>query len=89
MSERGHSSPPGPKAPPWAISCRRGPWVRGYVSAAQGFPNDLKIQDDNAALTPLAKGAILGKLEGTDDWERVAKEAARTIPGREHGFALF
>ncbi|CAH9091060.1 unnamed protein product [Cuscuta europaea] len=35
---------------------------------------------------PLAKGCVLGKIqEGTPEWERVALEAARTIPGRENG----
>eukprot|EP01097_Dermamoeba_algensis_P010188 TRINITY_DN7430_c0_g1_i1.p1 TRINITY_DN7430_c0_g1~~TRINITY_DN7430_c0_g1_i1.p1 ORF type:complete len:348 (+),score=71.83 TRINITY_DN7430_c0_g1_i1:38-1081(+) len=34
---------------------------------------------------PNKKGALLGKLEGTADWERVALEAARTVPPREHG----
>lgn len=35
---------------------------------------------------PTSKGAFLGSLkEGTADFERVAKEAARTIPPREHG----
>lgn len=38
------------------------------------------------ALLPGAKGALLGKVEsGTMDWERIAVEAARTIPGRENG----
>jgi formamidase len=38
------------------------------------------------ALLPEAKGALLGKVEsGTMDWERIAAEAARTIPGRENG----
>ncbi|KAJ4914142.1 Acetamidase/Formamidase family protein [Raphanus sativus] len=35
---------------------------------------------------PLAKGCLLGNMEeGTEEWERIAKEAARTIPGRENG----
>ncbi|CAH8344400.1 unnamed protein product [Eruca vesicaria subsp. sativa] len=35
---------------------------------------------------PIAKGCLLGKMEeGTPEWERIAKEAARTIPGRENG----
>ncbi|KAL0872335.1 hypothetical protein Bca101_022040 [Brassica carinata] len=35
---------------------------------------------------PIAKGCLLGSMEeGTEEWERVAKEAARTIPGRENG----
>jgi formamidase len=34
------------------------------------------------ALLPEPKGALLGKLQkGSADWERVAGEAARTIPG--------
>lgn len=38
------------------------------------------------ALLPQAKGALLGKVEkGTKDWERIAAEACRTIPGRENG----
>ncbi|XP_004141873.1 uncharacterized protein LOC101206142 isoform X2 [Cucumis sativus] len=35
---------------------------------------------------PSAKGCALGKIkEGTEEWERIANEAARTIPGRENG----
>ncbi|XP_038883823.1 formamidase-like isoform X1 [Benincasa hispida] len=35
---------------------------------------------------PTAKGCSLGKIkEGTEEWERIANEAARTIPGRENG----
>ena len=38
-----------------------------------------------AAQLPNPTGATLGKLAKGDNWDRVAKEAARTIPGREHG----
>ncbi|KAG2242509.1 hypothetical protein Bca52824_095654 [Brassica carinata] len=39
---------------------------------------------------PIAKGCLLGNMEeGTPEWERIAKEAARTIPGRENGGNLF
>lgn len=32
------------------------------------------------------KGALLGKVPaGTPDWDRIAAEAARTVPGRENG----
>lgn len=35
---------------------------------------------------PLTKGCLLGKIpEGTQEWEKIANEAARTIPGRENG----
>ncbi|KAL0395823.1 UNVERIFIED_CONTAM: Formamidase [Sesamum calycinum] len=35
---------------------------------------------------PSTKGCVLGKIkEGTPEWERIAREAARTIPGRENG----
>ncbi|CAI9758498.1 unnamed protein product [Fraxinus pennsylvanica] len=35
---------------------------------------------------PITKGCLLGKIEeGTPDWERIAQEAARTVPGRENG----
>ncbi|CAL5369404.1 unnamed protein product [Camellia sinensis] len=35
---------------------------------------------------PTSKGCLLGKIqEGTTDWEKIANEAARTIPGRENG----
>ncbi|KAJ7544559.1 hypothetical protein O6H91_09G082800 [Diphasiastrum complanatum] len=35
---------------------------------------------------PLAKGALLGKVESASkEWDRIAGEAARTIPGRENG----
>ncbi|KAH7416226.1 hypothetical protein KP509_14G081500 [Ceratopteris richardii] len=38
------------------------------------------------ALLPTPEGALLGKIEGgTQLWEEVAKDAARTIPGRENG----
>ena len=44
------------------------------------------------ACLPEAKGAMLGKLghfmekSGTDEvWDKVASEAARTVPGRENG----
>ncbi|CAN1815204.1 fmdA [Linum perenne] len=35
---------------------------------------------------PTPKGCMLGKIkEGTAEWEKIAAEAARTIPGRENG----
>lgn len=35
------------------------------------------------ACLPEPKGACLGKVStGTPDWERIAAEAARTVPGR-------
>nr|XP_010940035.1 uncharacterized protein LOC105058713 [Elaeis guineensis]XP_019710540.1 uncharacterized protein LOC105058713 [Elaeis guineensis] len=35
---------------------------------------------------PTAKSCLLGLIEeGTPEWERIANEAARTIPGRENG----
>ncbi|XP_048501612.1 putative formamidase C869.04 [Beta vulgaris subsp. vulgaris] len=35
---------------------------------------------------PSPKGCQLGKIvKGTPEWERIATEAARTIPGRENG----
>ncbi|KAF8404903.1 hypothetical protein HHK36_009798 [Tetracentron sinense] len=35
---------------------------------------------------PTTKGCVLGKIqEGTPEWEKMAREAARTIPGRENG----
>ncbi|XP_034691175.1 formamidase-like isoform X2 [Vitis riparia] len=35
---------------------------------------------------PSTKGCHLGKIQkGTPEWERIAREAARTIPGRENG----
>ncbi|CAH2076211.1 unnamed protein product [Thlaspi arvense] len=35
---------------------------------------------------PTSKGCLLGNIEeGAPEWERIAKEAARTIPGRENG----
>jgi len=34
---------------------------------------------------PLVKGALIGLAEGTSDAERIKKEAARSIPSREHG----
>ncbi|XLR50429.1 hypothetical protein S83_001101 [Arachis hypogaea] len=35
---------------------------------------------------PSTKGCHLGKIpKGTVEWEKIAKEAARTIPGRENG----
>ncbi|XP_062104759.1 uncharacterized protein LOC133816107 [Humulus lupulus] len=38
------------------------------------------------ASLPTTKGCLLGKIqEGTPEWEKIAREAARTIPGRENG----
>ncbi|KAL9269347.1 Formamidase-like protein [Drosera capensis] len=38
------------------------------------------------ACLPTIKGCLLGKIqEGSPGWEKIAKEAARTIPGRENG----
>ncbi|XP_042508259.1 formamidase-like [Macadamia integrifolia] len=38
------------------------------------------------ACLPTPDGCLLGKIEpGTPEWERISKEAARTIPGRENG----
>jgi len=38
------------------------------------------------ALLPEPKGAFLGQLEkGSKKFDTVASEAARTVPGREHG----
>ncbi|XP_077220911.1 uncharacterized protein LOC143854702 [Tasmannia lanceolata] len=35
---------------------------------------------------PTTKGCFLGMIpEGTSEWEKIANEAARTIPGRENG----
>nr|XP_010907399.1 uncharacterized protein LOC105034073 isoform X2 [Elaeis guineensis] len=35
---------------------------------------------------PTAKNCLLGLIEeGTPEWERIANEAARTVPGRENG----
>ncbi|XP_047972002.1 formamidase-like isoform X3 [Salvia hispanica] len=35
---------------------------------------------------PSTTGCVLGKIEeGSPEWERIAREAARTIPGRENG----
>uniref|UniRef100_A0A2N9F6Q1 Formamidase n=1 Tax=Fagus sylvatica TaxID=28930 RepID=A0A2N9F6Q1_FAGSY len=35
---------------------------------------------------PTTRGCVLGKIEkGTPEWEKIAREAARTIPGRENG----
>ncbi|KAJ4951476.1 hypothetical protein NE237_028308 [Protea cynaroides] len=35
---------------------------------------------------PTPDGCLLGKIEeGTPEWEKIAKEGARTIPGRENG----
>ncbi|CAJ2635284.1 formamidase-like isoform X2 [Trifolium pratense] len=35
---------------------------------------------------PTTKSCLLGKIEkGSDQWEKIAREAARTIPGRENG----
>ena len=40
----------------------------------------------HAANLPEPVGALLGGLEkGTPEFDKAAKEAARTIPGREHG----
>lgn len=39
-----------------------------------------------AALVPEPKGALLGQITPDHkDFDRIAKDAARTIPGRENG----
>jgi formamidase len=48
------------------------------------------VETDPDRVPPLAPlptehGALVGKLEGTDEGEKVKKEAARTVPPREHG----
>ena len=43
------------------------------------------------AYTPIGvpatrEGLVLGKIaKGTPDWDKIAKEGARTVPGRENG----
>jgi hypothetical protein len=55
-----------------------------FMANCQG--SDCFILLGFAALVPEPKGALLGALEkGSSDWERIAGEAARTIPGRENG----
>ena len=39
----------------------------------------------SAALLPNPKGAVLGNVPKGEEWDKVASEAARTIPGRENG----
>jgi len=40
----------------------------------------------DAACLPSAKGACLGTVpSGSAEWEQIAGEAARTVPGRENG----
>ena len=37
------------------------------------------------ACLPQAKGACLGKVGKGAEWDKIASEAARTVPGRENG----
>ncbi len=50
------------------------------------LPSPFLHTPHHTALLPLAEGACLGKLKpGTPEFDKAAKEAARTIPGRENG----
>ncbi len=53
-------------------------------SRVTGDPMGDTIQDPPLALLPLEKDALLGSLTGAE-FTRVAKEAARTVPPRDHG----
>lgn len=58
-----------------------GEWNRREAELIATNPNRVPP----LANPPNPVGALLGKLEGTPQAERVAKESARTVPPREHG----
>ncbi|XP_020580045.1 uncharacterized protein LOC110024424 [Phalaenopsis equestris] len=65
-------------------------WNEREKKLAENGPNSLKIcevvHQRPLANLPTARNCLLGKInEGTAEWERIANEAARTIPGRENG----
>jgi len=53
-------------------------------SRVTGEPFGDEVQDPPLALLPLEKDALLGSLSGSE-FDRVAREGARTVPPREHG----
>lgn len=60
------------------MSCRRDGLLHSLTPPARRTPPP--------ALLPEPKGAFLGKLKrGDKGFDKVASEAARTVPGREHG----
>ncbi|KAG0478980.1 hypothetical protein HPP92_013699 [Vanilla planifolia] len=65
-------------------------WNERESNLAKIDPSSLKlcevVHQRPLASPPTARNCLLGKItEGTPEWERIANEAARTIPGRENG----
>jgi len=63
---------------------REGDLIARNPSRVTGDPMGDTVQDPPLALLPLEKDALLGTLTGAEH-SRVASEAARTVPPREHG----
>lgn len=65
-------------------------WNAREAALEKNGPHSIKLCDvlhtRPLANLPTAEGAVLGMVKrGTSEWERIAAEAARTIPGRENG----
>ncbi|XP_057960308.1 uncharacterized protein LOC131152439 [Malania oleifera] len=65
-------------------------WNERERELEENGPQSLKLcevlHSRPLANLPTTKGCLLGKIEaGTPEWEKIAREAARTIPGRENG----
>jgi hypothetical protein len=56
------------------------------AAAAAAVTDIFLLKSLATACLPEAKGACLGAVEpGSVEWQRIAGEAARTVPGRENG----
>lgn len=65
-------------------------WNSREATLEKNGPHSIKLCDvlhtRPLANLPTTEGAVLGMVKkGTSEWERIAAEAARTIPGRENG----
>lgn len=65
-------------------------WNSREATLEKNGPHSIKLCDvlhtRPLANLPTMEGAVLGMVKkGTSEWERIAAEAARTIPGRENG----
>lgn len=59
---------------------------REAALVAEGSPNEANMHTRPLALLPEPKNALLGSVRAGDErFDKMAAEAARTIPGREHG----
>ncbi|XP_020676721.1 uncharacterized protein LOC110095497 [Dendrobium catenatum] len=65
-------------------------WNEREKKLAEKDPNSLQIcevvHQRPLAILPTTRNCLLGMInDGTPEWEKIANEAARTIPGRENG----